>query len=273
MERSILVELRWRLGDEIMALPIVEALRRQNTTWRIGVWSNYPELFAQNPSIDSVNDISFSPDRYILLRGAPRDVYRLDHYASRARVPTPDTRPTLRLDDWTTPLLDEVPREEGDLVAVAPGASWPTKRWPDEQWREVCRGLHARGYHVVELGRDGEALGAGLNLVGRTTVREAAAVLKRVKLLLCSDSGLMHLSLAVGTPVVALFGPTEPSILVRDEPKFHPVPIERECRGCWNVSQTMKEPGICPLGIEPCMDAIPIETVWAEIEAVMSPGR
>ena len=88
-----------------------------------------------------------------------------------------------------------------------------------------------------------------------------------------SDSGLMHLALAVGTPVVALFGPSEPSILVRNNPRFHTLTNERECQGCWNVSQAMTEPGVCPLGIKDCMDPVAVDDVLAQIDVLLDLNR
>ena len=49
-----------------------------------------------------------------------------------------------------------------------------------------------------------------VDLTGGTTLAEAAALLKKARLAVCNDSGLMHLAAAVGTPVISLFGPTHP---------------------------------------------------------------
>lgn len=270
MRRTILVETRWRLGDEIMALPIYEALRSRHPKCRIHVLCNYPDLLANNPVVDAVNDPDASPDRYLLLRGAPRDVYRRAHYARCAGVPVPDAPPKLTLHDWTSPLDAELPKGQGPLVAVAAGASWPTKRWPKEAWLDLCTRLAAAGCRIIELGQSDEAVGSGVSFVGRTSVRDAAVLLRRADALVCSDSGLMHLALAVGTPVVALFGPTDPSILMRDEPKFHVVKNDRDCGGCWNVSQAMQTPGVCPLNIECCLATITVDRVASMVDSVVS---
>ena len=119
---------------------------------------------------------------------------------------------------------------------------------------------------------EAESLGIVTDYVGRTSVREAATLLHHADVLVSNDSGLMHLSLAAGTPVVALFGPTDPGILIRDEARLHVLENERECQGCWNGSQRMQEPGVCPLGVDSCMGPITVERVAAKIDEVLA-GR
>ena len=104
-------------------------------------------------------------------------------------------------------------------VALAPGARWPTKAWPAEAWSQLLARLARDGaVHPVLLGgRDERELSEGIarragvavaDVVGRTTARETAAVLSLCGAAVSNDSAPLHLSTAVGTPVVALFGPT-----------------------------------------------------------------
>jgi ADP-heptose:LPS heptosyltransferase len=51
---------------------------------------------------------------------------------------------------------------------------------------------------------------SAIDLVGKTSIKELIALLRRVSLLITNDSGPMHLAAALGTPIVALFGPTDP---------------------------------------------------------------
>lgn len=107
---------------------------------------------------------------------------------------------------------------ERALVAVAPGAAHATKRWPVEHWIELIRRIAHTGADVVALGGpEDSALGAELAARGGTQVASAAgelslqetgAVLERAAALISGDTGVMHMATGVGTPVVALFGPT-----------------------------------------------------------------
>jgi len=253
-----------------MALPIYEDLKRRWPGRRLHVQCNYPHLLLDNPHVDAVNVPAGRFAHRIELRGADRTAYRLAHYAAAAGIPTPAARPRLSYTDWSTPLLRDIPTP---FVAVASGASWASKRWPVDRWRELCTRLTRRGVTLVELGHPDEAIGVGINLTGRTNVRDAACVLHAAQCLICCDSGLMHLALAAGTPALALFGPTEPSILVRDEPLLHVAPTPAPCGGCWNVSLDMRAPGECPRGRADCMDAIGVDAVAEQAVALLNGGE
>jgi len=274
-ERHILVELRWRLGDEIMAIPIYEALRTIYAPCTITVLCNYPDLLEGNPHVDRINELPSQVDRYILLRSDARDVPRIEHYARLCQVPTPTARPALYLKDWQTPYLDGLSRP---VVALCSGASWTTKCWPIVRWRDLAERLVNEGCSIVELGKGDESIGIGKSLVDRTTVREAACVLRGVNLMICGDSGLMHLSLAAGTPTIAMFGPTDPCMLVIKDPNLSPLLGGCDQQGCWNRWE-QAEPGKCPLAEKApetgarCMEAITVGTVFARAQAILRRHR
>ncbi|MCE9616409.1 MAG: lipopolysaccharide heptosyltransferase II [Lentisphaerae bacterium] len=108
------------------------------------------------------------------------------------------------------------------VIGILPGAAYgPSKRWPATHFIRAARALVERaGVRVLVLGSKGEqsvcaevAAGIGpraMNLAGATTLPELAAVLADCRVVICNDSGGMHLSAAVGTPVVAIFGLTDP---------------------------------------------------------------
>ena len=101
-----------------------------------------------------------------------------------------------------------------------PGSIWGTKRWP--YYRELATELAGRTAVVVVGGPDdaelGEAIrdavtragGRALNACGKATVRQSAALIARARLLVTNDSAPLHFATPLGTPVVALFGPTVP---------------------------------------------------------------
>jgi len=268
--RTVLAEIRWRLGDEIMALPVYEAIKEKWPDARLVVHANFPDLLEGNPHVDAVNEPCKTPDRYICLRDASRTEPRIQHYARLAGVDAPAARPRLYLENWDAPPFDDLP--DAPFVALCADASWPTKRWDSTQWRTLTGMLRDAGWPTVELGvttQGHEPLGADCSLVGKTTVRDAACVLKRARVFIGSDSGLMHLALAVDTPSVALFGPTDPSVLVGNDPRLRAVTNDRPCQGCWNGDQRMQEPGVCPLSIPDCLEPITPAAVFEAFEAVL----
>jgi heptosyltransferase I len=104
-------------------------------------------------------------------------------------------------------------------VAMNVSARWPTKRWPAASFAEVADRLRQEGCGaVVMIGGPDERVEVAavraemkipaIDLSGVTTVGLLPALLSKASLLITNDSGPMHIAAAVGTPVVALFGPT-----------------------------------------------------------------
>ena len=137
-------------------------------------------------------------------------------------APVPPCPPRFRLGlgaEVESPLLPDAGRR--GLVVLHPGARWPSKLWPAAAWAELADWLSRE--HGLQVAITGSAadreLAAqicaamqepALNLAGRTSLPELAAVLRRARLAVTTDTGAMHLAAALGTPVVALFGPTAP---------------------------------------------------------------
>lgn len=108
-------------------------------------------------------------------------------------------------------------------VALAPGSIWATKRWPPEHWAALLRGLADAGHACVLLGGpEDEDLAASIltaagdppearNLCGRTSLRESAALLRGCRALVSNDSAPMHLGVAAGIPVIAVYCSTVPA--------------------------------------------------------------
>ena len=110
----------------------------------------------------------------------------------------------------------------GRWVLLCPGARWDNKRWPANAFADLAGMLlnaHPRHRIAVIGGRDEHDVGARvaalddkrcLDLTGATSLPELVEWIRRSDLLICNDSGPMHIAAAVGTPVVAMFGPTNP---------------------------------------------------------------
>jgi ADP-heptose:LPS heptosyltransferase len=97
------------------------------------------------------------------------------------------------------------------FVALHPFATHPDKAWPMGYWLSLIPLIERQGLDWVIVGKNPDhlqALDDPRNLTGRTALRETCAILSQARALLTADSGPMHLATAVGTPVVALFGPT-----------------------------------------------------------------
>ena len=107
-------------------------------------------------------------------------------------------------------------------IGVSVAARWPTKRWPPEFFATTMDHLQEKGLGRVVLigGPDDRAAAQAvkglmrtvpMDLTGATAPGLLPALLESAALLLTNDSGPMHVAAAMGTPVVALFGPTSPT--------------------------------------------------------------
>ena len=108
-------------------------------------------------------------------------------------------------------LLEQLPDLSEDRpVALHPYATHPDKAWKEDHWTELMGRLEDRGVPWIVIGRGKEMDGipAARNYTNRTSLRETCALLRECRVLITGDSGPMHLAGAVGTPVLALFGPT-----------------------------------------------------------------
>lgn len=155
----------------------------------------------------------------------PHPVHAVERYLALAAAV--DAAPVVR--DFTIPVAPaDVVVAEGVLaglprpiVVLHPAARWPTKLWEGARWRDLASALCRDGAGVVVTGAAGDramaaTIGEGLNpaprsLAGRVSLKQLAAVLRSADLMITVDSGPMHIAAAVGTPVLALFGATDPA--------------------------------------------------------------
>ncbi|MDX9818335.1 MAG: lipopolysaccharide heptosyltransferase II [Desulfococcus multivorans] len=159
------------------------------------------------------------------------------------------------------------------IIGLNPGAAFGgAKRWPGERFVELGRRIaaHYPALPIAVFGGPGEtALGDGIqrdiggsciNLAGRTTLREAVALIERCRVFITNDSGLMHVADALDIPLVAIFGPTDPTTTSPSGPCSRMVRVPVPCSPCM-----MPE---CPIadGLERhgCMQAVTVERVLSE---------
>ena len=143
------------------------------------------------------------------------------------------------------------------FVAVNPVAFWETKLWTNEKFAELCDrirtelkiGVVLTGGEAAPLDRiRGRMKTAAVNLGGRTTLRELACLYGKASLVVTTDSGPMHIAAAVGAPVVALFGPTDPGRTGPYGPGHRVIRRELSCSPCFRkrceTQACMREIGV-----------------------------
>ncbi len=162
------------------------------------------------------------------------------------------------------------------LVGINPGSSlrWPTKQWPVENFAKLCDELAKRNIRVVLTGSPedaplaeelmGQTRNKPINAVGRTSVTELIALVKRCHVFISSDSAPMHVASAVDVPLLAIFGPTDPKRHLVAPSRHQVFWKEVHCSPCYLRS--------CPIG-HICMNKITVQEILDAVLHYVSERR
>lgn len=166
--------------------------------------------------------------------------------------------------------------EDSRLLLLSPASKWETKQWRSERFAEVARHLLRRGWSVALIGsgRDREACGhvaaaapGVIDLCGQTTLSELAALVQRSAGCVTNDSGPMHLAVALGRPVISIFGPTDPLWIGPYRRPDAALKADLPCAPCY-----LRELRRCPHD-HACMREVSADAVIERIEASLAgPG-
>jgi ADP-heptose:LPS heptosyltransferase len=181
-------------------------------------------------------------------------------------------------------------------VVLHPGATnGSAKRWPINSWQALAKSLVSSGRTIVIVGSaddrhlgqqiSDELVGQGpdprksmpatawgdvRDLTGLTTVRDLIAILANASVVVTGDSGPLHVAVAVGTPVVAIHGPTDPAVcgpIVTTPDRAIILGATLACRPCYTLARIAD----CPLGHAICQDLITPRQVLTAISRFAPP--
>lgn len=162
----------------------------------------------------------------------------------------------------------------GAYVAFAPGAEFgPAKRWPAAYFAELAQTIRARrpDAQILLMGSPKDravcdeitaVVPQAHNLAGATSLDEAIALISRAAALVTNDSGLMHIGAALGRPVVAIYGPTDPRHTPPHSALAKVLWLHIECSPCQQRE--------CPLGHQNCMKQILPADVWQPLQPMLA---
>ena len=153
-------------------------------------------------------------------------------------------------------------------MVIHPTARWESKKWLPARFTELADWLILeKKIPIVFVGSKGEREEVerivqkmkqpAINVAGKTTLPELAELIRGAQRFICNDSGPMHLAAAVGTPVVALFGPTDPRKIGPYGAGHKVIRKEVSCAGC-RRNRCVRD--------NECMRAISVEEVLQIIE-------
>ena len=173
--------------------------------------------------------------------------------------------------------VDEKTREEVDQLLLRAGLqphkplivchinsnNGQSKRWPIPYWATLIdRLIHQEGAQVVLTGAPGDMPQIdqvtsrmherAINLAGKTSLTQLAALLQRADLLISGDSGPLHMGVACGTPIIGIYGPTNPSLGGPVSPDATVLRSGIWCSPCYNARDTAD----CPFYTTQCMKNI-----------------
>lgn len=195
------------------------------------------------------------------------DTHAVDWYLDAVR----SLKATIRWDFQWLPqrksISDQLKRsyslEAKKLIMICPGGRWENKRWPSVHYQQLIRRL-ADDYPAAQfglIGSPGESSLAAeiasavpdriLNFTGKTTLPELVELLRLSTVLVTNDTGPMHIAAALGKPVVALFGPTDPKRTGPYGQISHALQWHLPCVPCMKPVCHWKEPMACLTEILP----------------------
>ncbi len=282
-KRVMVLERATGLGDVLCCIPAYHALKQKHPNHLILFVTSrpYAVLLRHCAEIDAVYGIppgltipkekaAWLVDRHFEAhssdeRGRGGQNLHLSHvFLKDCDLPAEDWQPRISI---SATEKDAVARQFNfkpceTLIAIHTGRTWPVKELPEECWQEIVDGLQkdrpCRIFHFCSPGRDGTPVHKlrGVEMMDPDLPPlTTAIILSQCRLVIGIDSGLLHMAGAVGTPLIGIFGPTNPryflplNSLARGV--FHAVP----CSFCHHESPIQHWQTGCPHDIR-CMKEI-----------------
>ncbi len=202
-----------------------------------------------------------------------RDLKALIPLGVAAKDPIPRLRLSAEDEMRADQLLDRLEvRKDQAIVMIQPGARYWFKAWPAERFAELADRLIAAQHCQIIIGGSHEEANlaqrvAGfaksrlIVMAGQASLRQFAAVVKRAQLFVGNDNGAMHIAAAMGTPVIGLFGPSNPGEWGPRGGRVNVLYKGLDCRACFHPT--------CERGEFNCMRQISVDEVTKAAEDVL----
>lgn len=274
----ILVKRDAAIGDVLLTTPVLRALRMKWPEARITVATMFPEIFRDNPdvrmaakkppaqSFDQTYDLNLCYER------AP-GLHIVDAYASVCGVECEDKRPRIYPNGAERAFAEGL-LDAGRWATLHAGPSaWLGRHWPPEKFTVVSRALRVQGWKIALVGTASPAaIDHDLDLCGKTTIHQLAAIVERSGLFLGVDSLPMHLAVASRRPTVAIFGCINPKLRLPGSPEAVGVtaPIQHVwCLGCHHFLPAPRTHTACFRDRVYCMEMLSPEAVLEAAEELL----
>ncbi len=272
------VKRKYAIGDVILITPIIDAIVRSRPLSPIYIETDYPELFEGNRQVHQASKVVSltEPHLTVDLNGSYEGT-QMQHiveayYQTASKVVT-----GLLPYRCTTSLFPNVQDKQfaqgivGNLTRVclinADSTTWPGKTWSFDRFAEVAKRLMQQGFSVMQVGsKERRTFLGALNLVGKTSLTQLAALCERAALTITPDTSTLHTAQAVGCPTIGLFGVTSARFIATQGSKF----IAVECpQDLPNAGARHRVTGKTSLDFgSECMEQITVEDVLDAVRKI-----
>jgi ADP-heptose:LPS heptosyltransferase len=308
-KRAVIVCRCGGIGDVLCTLPICEEVRRRHPrklvvfitapVWREVVilsrvpdlvyankWWIYPFTFPTNVRISGLVTAIYNPQttgeksftcgtRTHLIH----DLAASCGLTVKARLPKLCPSPTLIEQTCNRHGLDSKKTRKRVLIGINPGPNWRVKEWEAAKWQKLIDRIHSEcDAVIIQFGTnkgDGsseyDSLKGVKSLVSRLKGEELVALIAVCDLIVSIDSGPVHVAGALGTPVVGLFGPLDPALVLQPQSSAPAVGLTSDvpCLFCHHQSPRGHWLDGCPNDIS-CMKKLDDQTVFEAVKSMLT---
>lgn len=215
----IVVKRKYAIGDVILTTPIIDAIARSRPLSPIYVETDYPELFEGNRQVhQAAKAVSLTEPHLTVDLNGSYEGTQMQHIVEAYHKTASEVVTGLLPYQCATFMYpgaqdkqfaeDALGKSHKVCVINADATTWPGKTWNFERFKTVAEKLTEQGWTVVQVGSKERRKLPGLNLVGKTTLLQLAAICERAALTITPDTSTLHIAQAVGCPTIGLFGVT-----------------------------------------------------------------
>lgn len=268
---------RWAaIGDILLLTPVIEQFAKENPMNKLHVECAFPEIFRGNPYIESADRSIWQKQntQFINLDMSYENkpgMHIIDAYAEAMGVEGKfEKKLSLQISDAEHQRAASLLPPIAPCVAIHTGpCTWEGKNWPRARWLGVIADIAASGKMPVIVGKGNNAWTFEaynvLDLRDKLTIHETAAIISRCELTITIDSLPLHLSQAVGTPTIGLFGITRSRFIATDgspfigveSPEEHPLSGKRhKIAGAVEVKCSPEENPMLEITVDQVMKAV-----------------
>ncbi len=176
--------------------------------------------------------------------------------------------------------LDRKVTAERLLIGINPGPNWPVKEWQAYKWQKLINNIHSEyDAVIIQFGTNkGDGSSEYDHLTGVKSVAsrlggaEIVALIADCDLMISIDSGPVHVAGAVGTPVVGLFGPLNPTLILPPDSPALGLYGDVPCLFCFNRTPVINWLTGCPHDIA-CMKKLEDQTVFEAVKSMLAHNK